>query len=242
MATDSARFPHTVRAPRWRQRRWFRFGDFSGSVRVRIYLTLILVILVTLAIAGVVFFFLLGGYQDRLAASTLRQIGVPVYTSVVAPPGTDFQAFEVSRQLAGTVTADPDVRILFVSADGTVLSEASRTPRFRGEQLAIDLTSTTTSDGFLEGTLRTRDNTALDYLAARLSSEAAARFSADFLVLALPSENRQAVLGDLTPRLLLSGGAGPHGGHCGGLVALPVHLPAISGHHRGGPQCRARPL
>ena len=206
MATDNARFPHTVRAPRWRQRLWFRFGDFSGSVRVRIYLTLILVILVTLAIAGVVFFFLLGGYQDRLAASTLRQIGGPVYTSVVAPLGTDFQAFEVSRQLAGTVTADPDVRILFVSADGTVLSEASRTPRFRGEQLAIDLTSTTTSDGFLEGTLRTRDNTALDYLAARLSSEAAARFSADFLVLALPSENRQAVLGDLTPRLLLSGG------------------------------------
>ena len=112
-----------------------------NSVQGRIYGTLGALILLTLVIAGVVFFFLLGGYQDRLAASTLRQIGAPVYQSVVTPPGADFQPLEVSRQLTGNVASDPEVRLLFVNSQGIVLSEASPTPRFRGEQLDIDLTN-----------------------------------------------------------------------------------------------------
>ena len=206
MATDSVRLPR----PQLRlQRRLatLRPLGFLQSIRGRIYLTLGAIILLTLLIAGVAFFFLLGGYQDRLAASTLRQIGAPVYTSLVAPPGAGFQAFEVSRQLSGTIAADPDVRILFVDADGTVLSEASRTPRFRGEQLEIDLGLVGVGLGnFLEGTLQASDGARLNYLAARLAPEAAARFSAEYLVLALPVENRQSVLGDLTPRLILAGG------------------------------------
>ena len=91
MATDSVRLPR----PQLRlQRRLapLRPLGFLQSIRGRIYLTLGAIILLTLLIAGVAFFFLLGGYQDRLAASTLRQIGAPVYTSLVAPPGAGFQA------------------------------------------------------------------------------------------------------------------------------------------------------
>ena len=135
-----------------------------------------------------------------------------MYLSVVTPPGSDFQAFEVSRQLAtgatvGGIPLDPDVRILFVDGDGAVVSEASGAPRFLGEQLDIDFSDATT-DTFIEGRLTARDETRLDYLAAALSGEAARRFAAEFVVLALPVEDRQAVLGDLTRQLLLAGGVG----------------------------------
>ena len=213
MATDSARLQTSGGPAAERE----RGGQLRGpqllySLQGRIYLTLGFLTLLTLGIAGVAFFFLLGGYQDRLAASTLRQIGAPVYLSVVTPPGSDFQAFEVSRQLAtnatvGGISLDPDVRILFVDANGQVLSEASGEPRFRGETLAIDFSQAST-DNFIEGRVTASDQTRLDYLAAALSPEAAERFGAEFVVLALSGEDRQSVLGDLTPRLLLAGGIG----------------------------------
>ncbi len=206
MATHSVRLPRSVLRPlRWglpllRPRQ-------LQTVRGRVYLTLGATILLTLTIAGVVFFFLLGGYQDRLAASTLRQIGAPVYTSVTTPPGTGIEGLEVSRQLTGTIAADPDVRILFVDRDGLVLGEASEQPRFRGERLDIDLSGAGIGiDNFLEGTLTASDGARLNYLAAQLDPAAAARFNAEFIVLALPMEDRQSVLGDLTPRLFLSAG------------------------------------
>ncbi|MEE9277949.1 MAG: HAMP domain-containing sensor histidine kinase [Dehalococcoidia bacterium] len=206
MATDSVPLP---RSDSGAPRRWAlpRPPRFTRGVQGRIYLTLGAIIVLTLVIAGVVFFFLLGGYQDRLAASTLREIGVPVYTSVVAPPAPGFGPFEVSRQLSGSPAADPNVRVLFVDSAGMVISEASENPRFRGEQLDIDLEQVGVGvENFVEGTLRTGDGSRLNYLAARLDPEASDRFSAEYIVLALPVEARQSVLGDLTPRLFLAGG------------------------------------
>ncbi|MCY3886587.1 MAG: HAMP domain-containing sensor histidine kinase [Chloroflexi bacterium] len=177
------------------------------GIRARVYLTLALVIAVTLVIAGIVLFFLLGGYQDRLAASTLRQIGGPVYESVTTLADANFQAFEVSRQLQGTVGGESDVLILFVEASGRVVSEASRDPRFRGEVLEIELEAAGVgSAGFIDGTLIARDGTRLNYAATGLEPTAAERFNASHVVFALPNENRQAVLGDLTPRLIIAGG------------------------------------
>jgi two-component system OmpR family sensor kinase len=212
MATDSALLSGQSATPAASPPRRLRWPSVVHSLQGRIYLTLGFLILLTLGIAGVAFFFLLGGYQDRLAVSTLRQIGGPVYLSVVAPPGSDFQAFSVSRQLATTATVgpiplDPDVRILFVGEAGEVVGEASGTPRFLGERLDVDLTEAMT-DTFIEGRLSASDGTRLDYLAAALSPEASERFGAEFVVLALPVEDRQSVLGDLTPRLLLAGGMG----------------------------------
>ena len=216
MATDSVRLGGAA-APAGRAGEEGQAGRRSrphllSTLQGRIYLTLGFLILLTLGIAGVAFFFLLGGYQDRLAASTLRQIGGPVYLSVVTPPGSDFQAFEVSRQLAtnatvGGIPLDPDVRILFVDGAGAVVSEASGAPRFLGEQLGIDFSEAGT-DTFIEGRLTAGDQTRLDYLAAALSNEASRRFGAEFVVLALPVEDRQAVLGDLTRQLVLAGGVG----------------------------------
>lgn len=177
------------------------------GIRARVYATLALVIVLTLVIAGVVLFFLLGGYQDRLATSTLRQIGGPVYESVATLADANFRAFEVSRQLQGTVGGESDVLILFVNADAVVVSEASRDPRFRGERLEIDLAKVGVgTDGFAEGNLSSADGTRLTYLATGLEAEAAERFNASHIIFALPNENRQAVLGDLTPRLVVAGG------------------------------------
>ena len=206
MATDSVPLP-TSRVRLLLRRPKLRGPELLRSVRARIYVTLGAIILLTLTIAGFVFFFLLGGYQDRLAESTLREIAAPVYTSVVAPPGADFQAFEVSRQLSPTGGTDQNVSILFVAANGAVVTEASPTPRFRGQRLDVDLSQAGVgATNSLEGTLSASDGTRLNYLAARLSPSAAERFNAEYLLLALPVENRQAVLGDLTARLFLAGG------------------------------------
>ena len=108
----------------------------------------------------------------------------------------------------GTVGGESDVLILFVNADAVVVSEASRDPRFRGERLEIDLAKVGVgTDGFAEGNLSSADGTRLTYLATGLEAEAAERLqSASHIIFALPNENRQAVLGDLTPRLVVAGG------------------------------------
>ena len=106
MATYSARLPR-ARLSSWR-RRWPPIHSFLAhsleSVRTRVYLTLISVILITLLIAGVVFFFLLGGYQDRLAESTLREISAPVYAQYVES-ASGLEAASVSRSSSPTLPA-----------------------------------------------------------------------------------------------------------------------------------------
>ena len=83
MATPSAPLPATrwyrARLPALRRFRLplrLRGVAIFESVRARVYLTLTALIVLTLLFAGVVFFFLLGGYEDRLAESTLREISV----------------------------------------------------------------------------------------------------------------------------------------------------------------------
>ncbi len=206
MATYSARLPRaqlsSLRRPLPRLRQ--ALARSLEGVRTRVYLTLIAVILITLIIAGVVFFFLLGGYQDRLAESTLREISAPVYAQYVES-ATGLEAVSVSRSL---VTDQPgtDVPALFVDANGTVLRQAGGTGRFIDQRLDIDLSAA--GIGFqnrIEGTLQS-NGSPLNYIAARLDDETAAEFSAEFLVFVLPEDERQSVLGDLTPRLFLAAG------------------------------------
>jgi signal transduction histidine kinase len=206
MATYSARLPR-ARLSSWR-RRWPPIHSFLAhsleSVRTRVYLTLISVILITLLIAGVVFFFLLGGYQDRLAESTLREISAPVYAQYVES-ASGLEAASVSRSLVSDAPGT-DIPALFVDADGKVIRQAGGTGSFVDQQLDIDLFAV--GIGFqnrIEGTLES-DGSALNYIAARLDDETAAEFSAEFLVFLLPEDERQSVLGDLTPSLLLAAG------------------------------------
>ena len=204
MATLSVGLPRSAQVLR---RRRLKAPAVLGTIRGRVYLTLALVILLTLTITGVTFFFLLGGYQDRLATSTLRQVGVPVYESVTLAQAADptFRAFEVSRQLQGTVGTDSDVLILFLDDTGRVVSEASRAPRFRGERLDLDFDQIGVGQaGFLDATVRTEDGTLLNVLTTGLEPDAVERFNAAYVALALPNENRQAVLGDLMPRLIIA--------------------------------------
>ena len=204
MATLSVGLPRSTQVLR---RRRPKAPAVLRTIRGRVYLTLALVILLTLTITGVTFFFLLGGYQDRLATSTLRQVGVPVYESVTLAQAADptFRAFEVSRQLQGTVGTDSDVLILFLDDTGRVVSEASRAPRFRGERLDFDFDQIGVGQaGFLDATVRTEDGTLLNVLTTGLEPDAVERFNAAYVALALPNENRQAVLGDLMPRLIIA--------------------------------------
>jgi signal transduction histidine kinase len=175
------------------------------SVRARVYLTLTALIVLTLLFAGVVFFFLLGGYEDRLAESTLREISAPVYSQYVQSESS-LDILRVSRR---AVSSEPGAGVpaLFVDAGGLVVSEAGGTGRFVDERFAIDLSDA--GIGFenrVEGTVTTSSGERLDYVAARLDPQSADEFGAEFLLFVLPEEQRQSVLGDLTERLILAGG------------------------------------
>ena len=212
MATPSAPLP-AARLSRARLPALRRFNLRAGrprlatfeSVRARVYLTLVSLIVLTLLIAGVVFFFLLGGYEDRLAESTLREISAPVYSQYVQTES----GLDVARVSRRAVSAEPGAGVpaLFVDASGLVISEAGGTGRFVDERFAIDLSEA--GIGFenrVEGTVTTSSGERLDYVAARLDPESADEFGAEFLLFVLPEEQRQSVLGDLTERLILAGG------------------------------------
>ena len=212
MATPSAPMPTT----RWSRTRLpvlrcFRLSlRLPGpatfeSVRARVYLTLASLIVLTLLFAGVVFFFLLGGYEDRLAESTLREISAPVYSQYVQSESS----LDIARVSRRAVSSEPgaDVPALFVDTGGLVVSEAGGTGRFVDERFAIDLSGA--GIGFenrVEGTVTTSSGERLDYVAARLDPQSADEFGAEFLLFVLPEEQRQPVLGDLTERLFLAGG------------------------------------
>ena len=202
MATYSARLPR-ARLPMPR-RPSLHLPRLLETVRARIYFTLSSLILLTLIIAGVAFFFLLGGYEDRLAESTLREISAPIYAQYVQGD-TSLDVSLVSRDL---VSDSPnDIPALFLNEDGLVVRAAGGSGQLLDERLDIDLSQA--GIGFanrIEGTVRTSDGGTLNYVAARLDDESAQDFGAAFLVFVLPEEQRQSVLGDLTQRLLLAGG------------------------------------
>ncbi len=174
------------------------------SVRARVYLTLASLIVLTLLIAGVVFFFLLGGYEDRLAESTLREISAPVYSQYVQSESS-LDIARVSRRAVSSESG-ADVPALFVDMGGLVVSAAGGTGRFVDERFAIDLNDA--GIGFenrVEGIVTTSSRERLNYVAARLDPRSANEFGAEFLLFVLPEEQRQSVLGDLTERLILAG-------------------------------------
>ncbi len=212
MATPSAPLPAT----RWSRARLPALRRFRvpltlpgaaifESVRARVYLTLTALIVLTLLFAGIVFFFLLGGYEDRLAESTLREISAPVYSQYVQSESS----LDIARVSRRAVSSEPGAGVpaLFVDAGGLVVSEAGGTGRFVDERFVIDLSDA--GIGFenrVEGRVTTSSGERLDYVAARLDPQSADEFGAEFLLFVLPEEQRQSVLGDLTERLILAGG------------------------------------
>lgn len=197
------------------------------SLRFRIYAAFVFIVLVTLGMAGFTFFFPLGGYRDELASSTLRQVALPVYYNMTlfAPAGVspaELTAYLVRQSV------ETDVIVLVLDNRGRVVRETAPEESLLDER--IELPARPLASGFrdpYEGTHTTQDGRELLFVAVPLPPRySLGPLRATTLVVALPKDSAESIIGDLTPRLLLAGLVGLLSAVVVGLVlSRSVYLP-----------------
>lgn len=180
-----------------------------SSLRLRLYAALAFVIVVTLAVAGLAFYFPLGGYRDKVATGTLREVALPIYYSFTVF-GERPSAQEIGRYLR-LQAEQTDLIVVLLDGDGRVISETSSDPDLAGERfdLPSDGAARFDIEHLYEGVHRTSEGRELLYIAIPLPIGPRGRMlDLRTLVVAIPRDDAQSIIGDLTPRLLLAGGAG----------------------------------
>jgi len=197
------------------------------SLRFRIYAAFAFIVLVTLGMAGFAFFFPLGGYRDELASSTLREVALPVYYNMTLFAPASLSPAELAAYLVRQ-SEETDVIALVLDNEGRVVRELAPEESFLNE--TIELPARPLAPGFrnpYEGTHTTQDGRELLFVAVPLPP----RFSlgplrATTLVVALPKDSAESIIGDLTPRLLLAGLVGLLSAVVVGLIlSRSVYLP-----------------
>lgn len=192
-------------ALRWPQRLRAR------TIRARIYLTLAVIILVTLGAIGVSLYVLLDGYQQDLEEARVREIARAWGPQIFARPGESetlaelLQVWETTSRVTGSIAAEDDVLVLGLSRDGSVDGIYERENRFEGERLDIDLHGLEPGQS-REGAVDASGGEQLTYIVVALPPAAAAAQGFCCVAVAVVGQPQSAALADLAPRLLLAGG------------------------------------
>lgn len=176
-----------------------------GSLGFRIYSGLFLAIVLTIVVAGIVFFSLLGGYRQELVDNTLRQqadqvrFGLEQFTQRRVSLNVVALYLERLSEETGT--------LLFVlDADGTVVQDLSPAAEFDELQLPIDLSAVRDRPNqWIAGEVNAAGVT-LPFLARLVPVDRFGRPA--FIAVALPDDSTGEIVSDLVPRLLISGLAG----------------------------------
>lgn len=188
---------------RWPQRLRAR------TIRARIYLTLAVIILVTLGAIGVSLFVLLGGYQQDLEQARVREIAKAWGPQIFAQPGESetladlLQVWETTSRVTGSIAAEDDVLVLGLSRDGAVAGIYERENRFEGERLNINLQGLQPGQA-REGAVDAPGGEQLTYIVVALPPAAADSQGFCCVAVAVVGQPQSAALADLAPRLLLA--------------------------------------
>ena len=180
------------------------------TIRSRIYVTLVTIVVLTLVVVGLISFILLGDYQDRVDQSRLRELATAWGPELFSEEGEArnldqlLQTWAVAPTLTGSLVNDLDVPVLGLTSSGEVVRSMETGDRFFGERLEIDL-GQLDSSRFAEGQVTTDDGERLAYVVTSLPPAEQQRQSLCCIAVALVGESRSAVLGDLAPRMLLAG-------------------------------------
>ncbi len=180
-----------------------------GTIRSRIYVTLVAIVVLTLLVVGLTSFLLLGGYQDRVDQSRIRELatawGPELFSEERAGRTLDrvLTSFETEQRLIGSIVDELDVVVLGITSAGDVVTSYEPGDRFFGERLDLDFGALDRND-VVEGQITTEDGERLAYVLTSLGAEAA-RQGYCCIVVALVGGSRSAILADLTPRLLIAG-------------------------------------
>lgn len=173
----------------------------------RLFVAFVLIILLTLTLGGLVFFRLLGGYRDQVTTGTLREVALPVYYNLTLFSPRINKPAEISAYLAQQAE-ETDVIILLLDQEGRVVRDVVAEPSLLNERFELPPLGPTFRD-LHEGSHVTEDGQDLLFVAVPLPrTYLPGRLGATTLVVALPKDNAQSIIGDLTPRLLVAGLAG----------------------------------
>ena len=180
------------------------------TIRSRIYVTLVAIVVLTLVVVGLITFLLLGGYQDRVDQSRLRELATAWGPELFSEEGEArnlsllLDSWAVAPTLTGSLVSDLDVPVLGLTSSGEVVRAMETGDRFLGERLPIDL-GQLDSNQVAQGQVTTEDGERLTYVATSLPPEEQQRQELCCIAVALVAESRGAVLGDLAPQLLIAG-------------------------------------
>lgn len=188
--------------PRWP---WLQ----PGTIRSRIYITLLAIILLTLVIVTLIYNVLLGGYQDRVDRSRVRELATAWGAELFSAEGDDQTLerllfnFETVPLLTGSIVDELDVTVMGLSSAGRVVRAFEAENRFLGETLEMDFAALNRARS-VEGQVTARDGERLSYILASLPPEEQEHQDYCCVAVALVGEPRSALLAELTPRLLLA--------------------------------------
>ena len=173
-----------------------------SSLSARIFAGYALIIALTLAVAGVVFFSLLGGYRDALDRDSLRQLADQVLFGVTQFSARDASSGEVARYLEAQ-SEETGALVFILDQEGRVIRDLSPGAEFNDLHLPVTLRDVRrTPNIWLEGEADT-GGAPLPYLARFVPVDRLGRGA--FVAIALPNAGAGGVVSDLVPRLLISG-------------------------------------
>ncbi len=172
-------------------------------------MTLVAIVVLTLIVVGLTSFLLLGGYQDRVDQSQLRELATawgPELFSEEREGRTlerTLTSFETEQRLIGSIVDELDVVVLGLTSAGDVVRTYEPGNRFHGERLELDFQALDQHE-VVEGQTTTEDGEQLSYVLTSLGAEAQ-RQGYCCIAVALVGGSRSEVAADLAPRLLIAG-------------------------------------
>ena len=178
------------------------------TIRSRIYVTLVAIVALTLVVVGLIGFLLLGGYQDSVDQSRLRELATvwdrDLFSSEGETTEFDLDSFIASQSLRGSLAEELDVPVFGLSSGGEVVRAFESSNRFLGETLPLDFAALN-SERIAQGVVTTADGERLTYVLTSLPEADQARQGFCCVAVGLVGEGRAAVLSDLAPLLLIAG-------------------------------------
>lgn len=177
----------------------------GGSLGLRIYGGFGLVIVLTLGVAGIVFFSLLGGYRSEIDRSSLQTVADQVLFGVEQLRQRNVNVVQLSGYLQAQ-SAQTGALVFFLDEQGQVQRDLSPAAEYENLQLPVKLSDPDVRPNvWIPGEVEIDDDL-LPFVARLIPVDQ--RGNGVFVAVALPDAEVSDVVQDLLPRLLISGLAG----------------------------------
>ena len=191
---------------------------FFKSLRVRVIISFVLIVVTTLTAAGLTLYALFGGYREDLTTATLEQIAAPIYynftvpsTFTTTPRGGERLREELVSYIR-TQRQETGVYIMFLDSRGRVIEDfVPDSNPFAGEIFFVPAPPERgpNFNDLPEGDYTTSSGETFLYVTVAMPQQVRRQDAGiNAIVVALPESAGPDVYKDLRQRLILAGGIG----------------------------------